>query len=145
MAVLNRTLSRTQHKAEGVRLAPVLIAAGVALLGIAVLQVVQTSEATTSSFAIQRLEQERLELEASVRQIEAEVASLSSLSRIEREAARLGLGPAQAYRTVYVDAVWQGADEVGLPSRFAPEDENAEQEGKGSAWWQDLLKALPFN
>ncbi len=148
MAVLNRTLARTRPKATpALRLGPVLLVAGLAIVVIALLQVVQTSEATTTSFAIQELEQERLELETSVRQLEAEVAALSSLSRIEQETQRLGLVPPQARASMEVNVAWPGADEQQLPTRFAPpEEEQAESEGHpdASGWWQDLLKPLPF-
>ncbi len=148
MAVLNRTLERAQPKATvSLRLGPVLLVAGLAIVIIALLQVVQTSEATTTSFAIQELEQERLELETSVRQLEAEVAALSSLSRIEQEARRLGLEPPQARESVEVNVAWLAADEERLPTRFAPgEQGQAGVDGHpdSSGWWRDLLKLLPF-
>lgn len=146
MAVLNRTLSRTQPKATAaLRLGPVLLVAGLVVLIIALLQVVQTSEATTTSFAIQRLQQEKLELEASVRQLEAEVAALSSLSRIEQEVRRLGLEPPQAQESVVVNVAWSEASEQRLPARFAPVgEEPIEVKREDSSWWQDLLKLLPF-
>ncbi len=113
---------------------------------VALLQVVQTSEATTASFAIQRLEQDKMRMTAGLRQLEAEIASLSSLSRIEHEAGRLGLEPAQARASVQVNAVWTSAEEGRLPSRFVPrERDEAEADGQGSPWWQDLLGLLPFN
>lgn len=146
MAVLNRTLSRTQPKAStALRLGPVLLVAGLVVLIIALLQVVQTSEATTTSFAIQRRQQEKLELEASVRQLEAEVAALSSLSRIEQEARRLGLEPPQAQESVVVNVAWPEADQQRLPTRYAPVgEEPIEVKREDSSWWQDLLKLLPF-
>ncbi|OGO51007.1 MAG: hypothetical protein A2148_02430 [Chloroflexi bacterium RBG_16_68_14] len=146
MAVLNRTLSRTQPKATAaLRLGPVLLAAGLVILAIALLQLVQTSEATTTSFAIQQRQQEKLELEASVHQLEAEVAALSSLSRIEQEARRLGLEPPQAQESVVVNVAWPEADRQRLPTRYAPlEEEPIDVKREGSSWWQDLLKLLPF-
>ena len=146
MAVLNRTIARTRPKAApatGLHLGPVLLIAGAAIVIIGLLQVVQTSEATTKSFAIQRLEQDKLELDASVRELEADVAALSSLARIEQEARRLGLKPPEAREAVEVNVAWPGAD-APLPTRFVPEDEEVEPAGKGSPWWQDLLRLLPF-
>ena len=149
MAVLNRTIARTRPKAAptaGLQLGPVLLIAGAAIVIIGLLQVVQTSEATTRSFAIQRLEQRRLELEANVRELEADVASLSSLSRIEQETHRLGLTAPEAREAVEVNVAWPGA-EAPLPSRFAPQgaDEEAEPAEKDSPWWRDLLRLLPFD
>jgi cell division protein FtsL len=127
------------------RVGQVVLVAVAAVVLIALLQVVQTSQATTASFAIQRLEQQKLELGTEVRQLEAEVASLSSLSRIEREAQRLGLEAAQARESVEVNVAWTAADEGRLPTRFAPgEQEEAEMDGQGSSWWRDLLEPLPF-
>ena len=148
MAVVNRSIARARPKAvPTLRLVPVLLIAGGAIVVIALLQVIQTSEATTTSFAIQRLEQQRLELEASVQGLEADVASLSSLDRIEREAQRLGLQPPKKQKTVEVNVAPPGAEEDWLPSRFAPagDDQAEEHAGSdGSAWWEDLLDLVPF-
>ncbi len=130
------------------RLGPVLLVAGLAVVIIALLQLSQRSEATTTSFAIQGLEQEKLELETTVRQLEAEVAALSSLSRIEREATRLGLAPAEARELLQVNVASAAVDDGLLPTRFAPAGEvEAKEEGRSeqSAWWRQLLKLLPFN
>ena len=129
------------------RLGPVLLVAGLAVVIIALLQLSQRSEATTTSFAIQGLEQEKLELETTVRQLEAEVAALSSLSRIGREATRLGQ-PAEARELLQVNVASAALDDGLLPTRFAPAgDVEATEEGRSEqqAWWQELLKLLPFN
>ena len=148
MAVVNRSIAPARPKvAPTLRLVPVLLIAGGAIVIIALLQVIQTSEATTASFAIQRLEQQRLELENSLRGLEADVAALSSLDRIEREARRLGLQPPRAQETVEINVAPPGAEEDWLPSRFAPagDDQAGEHAGSdGSAWWEDLLDLVPF-
>ena len=147
MAVLNRTLVRAKPKARpALRLRPTLLTAGAAIVIIALLQVIQTSEATTASFNIQRLEQRHLELRLSVEQLQAEVAGLSSLSRIEQEATRLGLVAPKDQETVAVNVPWPGAEEDQLPTRFAPAGQSEEERssGDGSAWWQDPLGLLPF-
>ena len=149
MAILNRSVARSQTKAAApasLRLGPVLLAAGIAIVAVGLLQVVQTSRATTASFAIQRLEQEKLELETTVRQLEADVAGLSSLTRIEQEAKRLGLGPPQASESVSVNVPWPRADLDRLPTRFLPAE--GAQPGVGERdepWWRDLLELLPFD
>ncbi len=146
MAVANRALGRSEAKAPpSLRLGPVLLVAGAAIVVIALLQVVQSSEATTASFNIQRLEEQKLELETSVQQLGAEVAALSSLSRIEDEAKRLGLGPAQAQDAVVVNVPGPAHDLGRLPSRFAPgETKQAGGDGQGTSWWRSLLKHLPI-
>ena len=92
MAVQQGTLAAPKIKTEGRRLhlMPLLSVAAVLVIVLGLARVVQTSQATTASFAMQSLQQEKLELETNVKQLEAEVATLSSLERIEREATRLG-------------------------------------------------------
>lgn len=146
MAVLNRTLAPPKPKATAaLRVGPILLVAGASIIIIGLLRVVQTSQATTANFAVQELQQEKLELETSVRQLEADVAGLSSLARIEREAKRLGLVPPAAYASVDVNVAWEAAGER-LPTRFAPEETNEAGGGDldGSPWWQDVLRHLPF-
>jgi cell division protein FtsL len=107
---------------------------------------VQTSQATTTNFSIQRLDQQKLELEAEVSGLEAQVAALSSLSRIEREARRLGLTAPAARRSVLVNVPWPGGAAL-LPAQFVPaREDEAEVEGHSdsSEWWETLLKPLPF-
>ena len=146
MAVLDRTHERSQHVATAsLRMGPVLLVAGAVILIIALLQVVQTSDAATTNIAIQWLEQEKLELQTLGHQLEAEVASLSSLSRVEREAReRLGLVPSETRESVEVNVAWPAADQPRLPSRFAPERE-AEVDERSSPWWRDLLGLLAFD
>jgi len=156
MAILNRTIARTQAKAatssariqakaptSSIRLGPALLAAALAIVAIAILQLYQTSRATTASFKMQALEQQKLVLDTSVRQLEADVASLSSLARIEQEANRLGLAPAQARDTVQVN-VPPPQQGVGLPTRFEPKTEEAAVGGQDASWWHTLRKLLPF-
>ena len=147
MALLNRALERPKaNPGPALRLERVLLVAGVVIIVVALLQLMQSSEAVTSSFAIQQLGSERIEHRARVSQLEAEIASLSSLSRIEREAQeRLGLEPPPAQQSVAVNVPWPGADQQRLPTRFAPAAAlPAEEEAGASGWWQDLLNHLPF-
>ena len=147
VALLNRTYSSTQPKAEAkapsIPISAIVVAAAVAVVVIGLLQIMQTSRATTANFRIQQLEQQKLELDASVRQVEADVASLSSLGRVQREAQRMGLVPPSSSTTVTVNAPPPQAPAGHLPSRFAPQP-HIEKGQQGSSWWQDLLKVLPF-
>ena len=145
MAILNRTIARSQAKeaTPPLRAGPLLAAAGLAVIAIAVLQLYQTSRATTASFNMKQLEQQKLELDTSVRQLEAEVAALSSLQRVEQEAGRLGLQPAGARASVQVN-VAPPPEGVGLPTRYEPKTEEAEVGGQDAPWWQKLRKLLPF-
>lgn len=146
MAILNRTAARSQPRAAPlprIRLRPLLLIAGVMLVAIAGMQLYQMSRATTASFKIQLLHQQETELETSVRQLEADVASLTSLSRIQRDAARLGLQLAQDRDTVSVN-VPLPEQRSELPSRYAPQIEQPEVGGEQASWWHRLLKLLPL-
>ncbi|HXF50584.1 MAG TPA: septum formation initiator family protein [Dehalococcoidia bacterium] len=123
------------------------VAAGAAaLLVLASLwQVLQTSDATTTGFAIQRLERQREALQAEVHNLEADVAELSSLDRIDREAReRLGLVPPA--RTVYLKLDRPVPERQGIPTRYqpAPVDDVAPEPPR-EPWWRGALRALlPF-
>ena len=148
MAVLSRSLERSQRLATvSPRIWHVLLFAGAVIGVLGLLQVVQTSDATTTNFAIQRLEQQKLEAQTEVHQLEAQVALLSSLARVEREASeRLGLEPPVAQQAVEVNVAWPAADQQRLPTRFVPAGEaGVEGDAGESPWWRDLLGLLSFN
>ncbi|MCH7578849.1 MAG: hypothetical protein IIC91_02240 [Chloroflexi bacterium] len=151
MAVQQRTLAAPKLKTEGRRLhlMPLLTVAAALVIVLGLARVVQTSQATTAGFAMQSLQQEKLELETSVKQLEAEVATLSSLERIEREATRLGLQLPERVSYVAVAVAWPGTAADLLPARFAPVSEDAALAGvdgspDDAGWWQHLLNSLPF-
>ena len=139
MAVIGRPLARTSFRLWSLRRILALAFAVVALLGL--LQVIQTSDATSTGYAIRSLEEERLDWSAQVHSLEAEVASLASLERVEREAkGRLGLVPAE--RVIYLESNTAPPSQQLVPRRFftsEPGSGNA-----GTSWWQALLKLLPF-
>lgn len=144
MAVLNRALAAPQQRVSiGVRFGPLLLIAVAALTIVGLLRVVQTSQATTAGFAVQALQQDKLELETSVRQLEAEVAALASLARVEQEAARLGLVPPAQEASVQVNVAPPSAGL--LPSRFVPPQADVPVEATSHSWWRDLLRTLTFN
>jgi cell division protein FtsL len=132
---------------RSLRLGQVLLIALAAVVAIGLLQIIQTSQATTASFEIQRLEQQKLELGAEVGQLEADVARLSSITRIEAEAKRLGLVRPASVQALEVNV--PPPDDTALdqlPSRFAPDDgQQSEAADQDSSWWRDLIGLLPFN
>lgn len=151
MAVQQGALVAPNLKTAGRRLhlMPLLIVAAVLVIVLGLVRVVQTSQATTASFAILSLQQEKLELETSVKQLEAEVATLSSLERIEREATRLGLELPVRVSYISVNVARPGSAADLLPARFAPVTEDAalaDVDGSpaDAGWWQHLLESLPF-
>ncbi len=145
MSTLDRSIPRAGPKAAlkapAAGLRAMLIAAGLAIVGAGLLQVVQTSNVTSTGYEIQGLEEARLEWSARVHQLEAEVASLASLERVEQEArGRLGLVPAE--RRLYLEVNAPVPPQQILPTRFAPAE--PPEESSSGSWWQDLLDLLPF-
>ena len=148
MAILSRTVARSGIEITGpsLKLGPVLLAAGAIIVVIAVLQVMQTSRATTASFKIEQFQRQRLELETSVSQLEVQIAGLSSLARIQQEAKRLGLGPPASREVVEVSVPGPSGDSAQIPARLLQTGSThttaaAEQK---SSWWENLLKHVPF-
>ena len=146
MAILNRTISRTEVEITGpsIRLGPILLAVGAIIAVVAVLQVMQTSRATTANFKIEELQQQKLELETSVSQLEVQVAQLSSLARIQQEAKRLGLGPPASREVVEVSVPGPSGNSAQIPARILQLEPQDTQTGQQSSWWDDLLKHTPF-
>ena len=147
MAVQQGTLAAPKLKTAGRRLQlmPLLIVAAALVIVLSLLRVVQTSQATTASFAMLTLQQEKLELDTSVKQLEAEVATLSSLERIEREATRLGLELPDRVSYVSVSEVWPATAGDLLPARFAPINKDTVDGSPDDAgWWQRSLNSIPF-
>ncbi len=139
MSVISRPLARTSFRLWSLRRILALAFGAVALLGL--LQVMQTSDATSTGYNIRRLEQDRLDWSAQVHSLEAEVATLASLDRVEREARdRLGLVPAE--KVIYLEAGVAPPKQQLVPRRFFTSDPGAGD--SGTSWWQALLKLLPL-
>jgi len=140
VSVISRPLARTSFRLWSLRRILALAFGVVALL--LLLQVIQTSDATTIGYTINSLEQERLDWSAQVHALEAEVASLASLDRVEREAkGRLGLVPAE--KVIYLESDAPPPSQQLVPRRFLASELGAN--GPSTSWWQAaLLKLLPF-
>jgi hypothetical protein len=108
-------------------------------MAIALLQVLQSSNFTDAGQKLQRMEARRSDLSAQVRQLEAEVAALSSLDRTER-AARERLGMVSARRTDYVVVTVEAPSDPLLPR---PILNPVAREPARVSWWRSLLSDLP--
>ena len=109
---------------------------------IAVLQVVQSSGFANTGEQIRKLEGQRVEASAQVHELEAEVAALSSLDRVERNARdRLGMVPARNIVYVQVD-VPAPADPLLPRPALGPNTPPAQLPAK--PLWQRLFDHLPF-
>jgi hypothetical protein len=76
-----------------------------------------------------------------VHSLEAEVATLASLERVEREArGRLGMVPAE--KVLYLEVDVPPPRQQLLPRRFSASELSVDE--PGTSWWQALLKLLPF-
>lgn len=105
-------------------------------------QVNQFSRLTSTGYEINELSRQRSERQASNHALEAEVAQLSSLARVDWDArTRQKLEPAQ--QKLYLAVNHEIPDRQTLPTRFLP-PESATTEETGEPAWKRLLKSLPF-
>ncbi|HEY8172337.1 MAG TPA: septum formation initiator family protein [Dehalococcoidia bacterium] len=113
---------------------------------VAVLQINQFSRLTSTGYQIDELNRERATKQAANHDLEAEVAQLSSLARVDWEArTRLGMQPAN--RTLYIDVNAELPAHDSLPTRYAaPDGADAETKDTNAQQplWKRALKLLPF-
>ena len=139
-----RTLPRTFVRRNTSHL---LLAAAISLvIGAAVLHVNQLSRATTAGYEIDALQRLRAAKQAQNHQLEADVASLSSLARVDWQArTQMGLQPAQ--RRLYIQVNHPVPERQTLPGRFAPLEPTAvekEPQEPATPWWKRAVQLLPF-
>lgn len=119
---------------------------GVVLLGIAAaaMQVNQYSRATSTSYAIDALAHERASKQAENQELEAQVAQLASLARVEQDArTRLGLVPAR--RTIYLDVNQPApARDDAAPASYQPPQAPSAPKAHHTPLWKRPLKLIPF-
>jgi cell division protein FtsL len=115
-----------------------LVAIGLAAL----LPLLQSSQTTTTGYSIRQLERQRNDWEARTHELEAEVASLASLDRIEKDAHdRLNMQAPED--TVYITVDVASPASQPIPERFLP-PKNQETSQADKSWWQSLLDLLPL-
>jgi len=112
------------------------------VVAIALLQVAQSSGFAHTGQSLQRLERQKADLEAQVHELEAEVAALSSLERVER-AARDRLAMVPPTSTGYVSVNVAPPDRLLLPRPIISAQPAGPADG-ALPWWQGLVQALPF-
>ncbi len=118
-----------------------IAAAVIMAAAIAALQVFQSSGFANAGQEIQRLQQEERDSQARVHDLEAEVAALSSLERVERQAReRLGMIPPKGI--VYVEVAVPAPDKPLLPRPIVSGTASAAT--PSAAWWQRVLRAFPI-
>jgi cell division protein FtsL len=108
----------------------------------ALLQVNQLSAVTGQGYRIEELKRERAAKQAENHELEAEVARLSSLARVEIEArTRLEMAPPK--RTLHLPVNRPVPDHQTLPTRFLPsQPETIERDDP--PFWRRVLDLLPY-
>jgi hypothetical protein len=106
----------------------------------AMLPVVQNSSATSEGFDLQAYQRQEAALKANISLLEADVARLTSLKRIERRAREIGL--VDATDPIFVHVNEPGPAPAKLPSEYLPRLEP--QRGEPDSWWKPLVGWLPF-
>jgi cell division protein FtsL len=100
-----------------------------------------SSRATSTSTDIRQLERARDDWEARSQELQAEIAFLGSLDRIEKEArGRLGMVPPT--ETIYVTVDQPAPEKQLIPLRFLPAAK--EQPQQHHSWWESILDMLPL-
>ena len=120
---------------------PVILIVATLVIGFtALLPLVQSSGATSTAGRIQELEREKQDWQARSRELELDVATLGSLSRIEQEA-RLRMGMTKPTQTHYITVDVPPPEERKLPSRFLPPERS--HTSVSSSFWHALFGWLP--
>ena len=122
---------------------PVVLTIALMAVGLAaLLPLLQSSQAINTDYNIRQLERQRNDWEARTHELEAEIASLAALDRIEKEA-RERLKMQAPQQTLYLSVDVAAPDSQPIPARFLPakQEESAKEE---NSWWQSLLDLLPF-
>ena len=144
MAVLDRARIRAHpivREQVEAHLSWRLLAGSIAAVGlVALLPVLQTSSATERGGAIRQLEQSKAELRASVNGLEAEVADLASIHRVQQIATeRLGMVPPK--RILYLP-IGGAVPQQRVPERLLPYRDPTPS-AAGDPWWRRLADLLP--
>ncbi len=121
---------------------PLLLTIAALAIGLAaLLPLIQSSNATSTNGNIQLLEQKRADWQARLREMELEVAGLSSLNHIEQEA-RTRLAMIQPAETTYITVPGPAPQAWRLPHRFLPE--GIEQPQSSASLWDKTFGWIPL-
>ena len=115
----------------------ILMAVGLA----AFLPLLQDSRVVNINYSIRQLERQRNDWEARSQELEAEIASLAALDRIEKDA-RERLKMQVPEQTLYLSVDVASPESQPIPARFLPPKQESAKEDK--SWWRSLLDMLPF-
>lgn len=114
---------------------------GVLVVGVsAMLPVIQSSTATSEGFRTQQSQSDEAKLQGDISLLEADVAQLTSLPRIQRRATELGLAPAED--PIYVNVDEAGPAPAKIPSEFLPTA--VPKTDLPEPWWKSIVNLLPL-
>ncbi len=117
------------------------VLASVLVLGLgAALPVLQNSIATSRGFDSQLMDARQAQLRSEIGLLEADVARLTALDRIEERATALGLGPADD--PIYISVDEPGPAPANIPAEHLPGDVPSPDEP--APWWQSLVSRVPL-
>lgn len=137
-----RSIATEANERTRGRISAVLVVTAIVVAGIAgAVPLVQNSGATATGYDLRDLERTRDDWQARVHSLEADVAALGSLDRIEREATER-IGMVVPDRTIFIETDVSGPAEVRAPSHLVPRSSRVGEEHDGSSWWERLLDAL---
>ena len=129
-----RAAPRSEGRQPGV---PSLVITCVVVIGLAgLLPLLLSSKVIHTSEDIRQLEGVRNDWQARNQELQAEIAVLGSLDRIEKEARqRLGMVPPDD--TVYLTVDQPAPEKQIVPLRFLPPEKDQAQEDE--SWWESIL------
>jgi cell division protein FtsL len=129
-----RAAPRSEGRQPGL---PSLVIICVMVIGLAgLLPLLVSSKVVHTSEDIRQLEGARDDWEARTQELEAEIATLGSLDRIEKEARqRLGMVPPE--ETIYITVDQPAPEKQIVPQRFLPPKK--EQSQQEDSWWESIL------
>ena len=114
---------------------------GVLMVGMsAMLPVIQSSAATSEGFRTQQSQSDEERLKGEISLLEADVAQLTSLPRIQRRATELGLAPAD--NPIYVRVDEAGPAPAKIPAEFLPTP--IPKTDPPEPWWRSIFSLLPL-
>jgi cell division protein FtsL len=120
-----------------------VVAAVAVVVFVAAAQVDQVRRLVDTGYQIDRLEAQRAEQLAANHQLEAEVAELSALARVDIEArVRLGMEPAKT--RLYLPVNHPLPARQTLPTRYLPPETPAPTDEGRTSVWERLGRLLPF-
>ena len=129
-----RAAPRSEGRQPGL---PSLVIACVVVIGLAgLLPLLLSSMVVNTNGEIRQLERVRNDWQARTQELEAEIAVLGSLDRIEKEArGRLGMVPPD--ETIYITVDQPAPEKQIVPLRFLLPEEHQSQGDE--SWWESIL------